>query len=134
MKLMKFKAPGELVEDVLNAFCLDEEFISSISVDNIVIVAKFDVMENIFKQICGKDYTNLLSVDFSDETFEGYEDEYSLYIDNDFNVIVEKAKVDGVYLQGCGDIVLIHQDCNSKVINTFFDDPIMIEFSFIYEE
>lgn len=95
----------------------------------ITVVAKFDEAKEILKNvIILSDDVNFELVELESPIIDNYEDEFVLSFWNNSGVIeigCEKSKdEDGEYIDPCGDIVFLFDNCNSKIISLCEDSDL----------
>ena len=95
------------------------------------IVAKYDVMKEIFEQLHVKHSIQVLYItEFGDPSITNYEDKYILeFWDNTsylqpFKVNCDNPNSDEYYITGC-DELFVHGDCNSKILSLEHYDTII---------
>lgn len=107
------------------------------NVDSVSIVCDYDYAVWILSDLV-KDDLNLTHVSLTDKEYDGYDKEYLITVSDDdiycekmYHSTSEGYKKDGYLRHECS-ICLIHQDCNSKIIDKIDADK-MYEIAFADE-
>lgn len=118
----------ELFYSDIEDLCLDVSEVHDKLCENdkdyfgITIVAKYEIAKQVISELVYYDY-KLDYIEFESPDIDCYEDEFYISVNSDGEICCEKAKSkDGIYLvYECG-IVLIHEDCNSKILEKIRSD------------
>lgn len=97
------------------------------------VVAKYDVIKNLLRELIlyGEDINGLIDLERCEYSY--YDKEFLLYLTED-GVSVERAwyknEQNEQYYASAGDVVFIHEDCNSKVLE-YIESDVILEFGFV---
>lgn len=133
MKRVEFNCYGNLVGTMQTLItCSSEDEYKVISV-----IAHYDVIKRLFEELIlyGEHIDGLIELETSD--YSDYDKEFKLHLTED-GIAIEKAWCDEDgqkepnYYFGTGDVVFIHEDCNSKILERIESD-VILEFGFVDE-
>lgn len=112
-KDINFEYIEELVDYVVNEVENDEDKF-------VTVIAKFDEAKEILKELMTYDDVNFESLQIESPIMDNYFDEFVLSLwmnDGVLEIGCEKLKnEDGEYINPCGDVVFLFDDCSSKII------------------
>ena len=112
-KDIKFEYIEELVDYIIDEVENDEDTF-------VTVIAKFDEAKEILKEIMTYDDVNFESLQIESPIMDNYFDEFVLSLwmnDGVLEIGCEKLKnEDGEYINPCGDVVFLFDDCSSKII------------------
>lgn len=114
-------------EDV-ECLCLDivDKFENFLDADNdISVLAKYEVAKEVISELCL--YYDIQSVHIERPDWDFYEDEYLVSVNYD-GIWCMPAKTENGYLSDDNTILYVHEDCNSKVLNSIKGN-IVVEFA-----
>lgn len=124
MKMMK-QIRNEDSCDVLDAMSVEEFtylFDKMQTVDGVHIIpniiAKYDVMSEILNTLIKEYDYELYSVSFAPKEVDGYEAEFLLTADENYDIWIEPMLFNDKYLNPV-DASFVHGDCNSKIITSY---------------
>lgn len=129
MKRVEFSCYDDLIGTMQTLI----EYSSENEYKIIEVIAKYDVVKNLLRELIlyGEDIDGL--IDLEEYEYSYYNKEFLLYLTED-GVSVERAwyknKQDEQYYTSAGDVVFVHEDCNSKVLE-YIDSDVILEFGFV---
>lgn len=85
----------------------------------VTLIAKFEEMHDILVSVMSYDNVNFENIHLNSGDVSGYTDEYVLSLwsnDGVLEIGCEPLKVDGKYINPCGDITFLVSNCSSKII------------------
>ena len=130
MKRVEFNCYNDLVGTMQTLItCSSEDEYKVISV-----IAHYDVIKRLFEELVlyGEKIGGI--IELANSEYTNYNKEYLLYLTED-GIAVEKlwCDEDGQkephYFTSCGDVVFLHEDCNSKIVDTI-ESSVILEFGF----
>lgn len=100
---------------------------------NISVFCHYNIARKLIAVLCKKN-VSVLSLDVSDEMWNGYNREYEISI-NDMEMVCSKVynPEKETYLYSGADVSLVHEDCNSKILSRIESDAIY-EFEIFCDE
>lgn len=93
----------------------------------LTVIGKFEEIKDVIKEIITICDVNFESLHIESPIMDGYNDEFALSIwmnDGILEIGCEKLKVDGRYLDPCGDEVYLFSNCSSKIISLCEDSDL----------
>ena len=130
MKRIEFNCYDDLVGTMQTLIaCSSEDEYKVISV-----IAHYDVIKKLLEELIlyGEEIGGI--IELANSEYTNYNKEYLLYLTED-GITVEKlwCDEDGQkephYFSSCGDVVFLHEDCNSKIVDTI-ESSVILEFGF----
>lgn len=111
MERLVFKDYKEFVNDVTTRY---NELKKLDELDDISVIAKYDDVKQILKELLKHDY-NLEDIDLKNSEYNDYKDEYVLTLLED-GIWLEPIMRDGGYLMCYASVIYLLDNCSSRVI------------------
>lgn len=103
--------------------------------NDVMFVGLYEDATEVIKELLCYDETKVFNIEIEPEDSDGYDMEYYVYIDEDFNIWCSKAYYfeKNIYLYTEAKCVLIADDCNHEILNHIGSDE-FYEVSYLVEE